>query len=78
MPRTPDQEALYEASGRVMSDDPLVSFLYRLMRDEMPVGRVDAIVVDVAKIPTTTSFTNGYLARHAQHLADELRRKGGT
>lgn len=76
MPRTPDQEALFRASGEVVSDDPLVALFYQLMRDEMPVGRLDALVLEAAAAARRgerMSFTNGFLARHAQHLAAELR-----
>jgi hypothetical protein len=76
MARKPDQQALYDASGNVRSDDPLVAFLYLLMRDEMPVGRVDRLVIEVAR-HDGFDFTNG-LAQHARHLADELRRKANA
>lgn len=76
MPRPADQEALHKASGAVKSNDPLVSFLYLLMRDKLPVGVVDAIVTDVAGGHVLSSFTNGFLARHAMYLADEMRGTG--
>lgn len=68
-------EALRKRSGSVCSTDPLVSFLYILMRDHVPAGVVEGIVRDHA-VPAQESggtvFTNGYLAFYAKDVADRL------
>ena len=95
---------LRSESGRVNDPDPVVSFMYGLMRDHFPVGEVERMVRDVedsaprngkglehfitllsasgmkthqirdlvAKCKGGTWFTNGYLARYAQHLAARI------
>lgn len=68
--RDPANQALFERSGQVTSTDPLVSFLYDLLRDELPAGAVERLVQEAA-VPVT--MTNGYLARYAEDLAARLR-----
>lgn len=68
------QEALFLATGRVESSDPLVAFLYLLLRDAAPAGLVLQCVQDVK--PGNGQYTNGHLARYAEHLAAELRARG--
>ena len=67
--------ALRERSGEVTSSDPMVSLFYELMRDAVPPGELERIVVNVCIENTPVVFTNGYLARYAQDLADRLRAK---
>lgn len=55
-------------SGDVSSDDPLVSFLYELMRDHVVPGKVEELVQNA--VPS--NFTNGYLANYAIDLAARL------
>ena len=64
---------LQERSGEVTSDDPLVSFLYVLMRDYLPVGIAERLV-EMHSYEETTSFTNGYLADYAKDLATRLKK----
>lgn len=73
MARTPEQEALCTASGRVTSDDPLVAMLYTLMRDHLPLGAVAELVRDAAATTLPCEYTNGWLAQYANHLAAQLR-----
>jgi len=76
MPRTEQQERLRLASGSVTSDDPLVVFLYDLMKIHLPAGTVAQLVRDATENRTgTAEFTNGFLARYADFLATELRQK---
>ena len=53
------------------SNDPLVSFLYSLLRDYLPAGEVEKLVQETTK--DTTVFTNGYLAEYAKDLAERLK-----
>lgn len=59
-------------SGSVDSDDPLVSFLYELMRDHVPVGVVEQAVSN-SPPGRTVQFTNGWLASYAADVATRLR-----
>lgn len=65
-------EEIREISGSVNSSDPLVSFLYRLMRDEIPVGRIELLITEAVNYSNTT-YTNGWLAQYAVNLAESLR-----
>lgn len=67
---------LREKSGKVISKDPLVSFLYELMRDHLPAGTVETLI-NGTLWPGSEEvlFTNGFLARYAENLAEILRSK---
>ncbi len=69
------QTSLRERSGEVTSPDKLVSFLYTLMRDHLPAGVVEKILVeDVERCAgKTIEYSNGYLASYAQDVANRLR-----
>jgi uncharacterized membrane protein len=54
------------------SNDPLVSFLYSLMRDHLPAGVVEELV-QKCSFKQTTRFTNGYLANYAMNIAKRLK-----
>jgi hypothetical protein len=56
------------------SSDPLVAFLYLLMRDHLPCGRVEDILEDIGPAPFGHEFTNGFLAQHAEDIAKRLRK----
>lgn len=62
-----------ERTGGEDADDPLVSFLYLLMRDHLPIGDVEAIALEISLDRQPTAFTNGHLARYAKDLAARLR-----
>lgn len=68
-----DQEALCERSGNIESSDPLVSFLYDIMRDHLPVGTVEALIADALKAQDGASYDNGWLAQYAMDVAKRLR-----
>jgi hypothetical protein len=68
-------EKIRKESGHVNHTDPLVSFLYILMRDHLPTGTVEGIVTDHC-IASPSSFTNGWLAKYAINLAESLRKLG--
>lgn len=61
------------ASGGVVSSDPLVAFLYTLMRDHLPVGGVEVLIRDASDKEVETTYTNGWLARIAEDQAARLR-----
>jgi len=60
-------DALRERSGNVGSDDPLVSFLYQLMRDHMTIGMVEDMMGEVEKQPS----------RFTKRLASQLCQRPG-
>lgn len=67
-------------SGKVKDTRPLVAFLYDLVRDRLPLGTVETMVREqfepqnpyVDKEPDSYQFTNGWLAKYAQDVADRL------
>lgn len=72
--------ALRAASGRVNDNRAVVSFLYELMRDELPVGKVHELMTRNESVSgtNTAQFTNGGLASYAQWIADRLGVKDPT
>lgn len=60
-----------EASGTVCSSDRLTHFLYLLMRDELSAGKVEKLVRESSS--GQTIYTNGWLAKYANYLSDELK-----
>lgn len=61
-----------ERSGDVNFEDKLVSFLYELMRDHIPPGKIEDLVRNSSS--KKTFYTNGYLALYAKDIADRLRK----
>jgi hypothetical protein len=67
-------EELRAESGTVTYTDPLTSFFYQLLRDHMTAGDVEKIVSDIVQeAGKDVTFTNGWLAKYANNLADTLR-----
>jgi len=56
------------------ADQRLITFLYVLLRDRLPAGQVEAIVVDhVEKArDRTCSYSNPYVEAYARELAERL------
>jgi hypothetical protein len=65
---------LRNASGNRESRDPLVLFLYLLMRDKLPTGEVEQLVINtVDAIPKDgILFTNGFLVDYATSITKRL------
>ena len=62
---------LREVSGNIAYNDALTGFLYELIRDHLPAGKVEALVIRATQNPDAI-FTNGWLAKYANNLAEEL------
>jgi hypothetical protein len=58
-----ETKKMRERSGKVKVNSRLVSFLYELLRDEVTVGQMEAIVRN-SQDPEV-EYTNGWLARSA-------------
>ncbi|KKL15678.1 hypothetical protein LCGC14_2503190 [marine sediment metagenome] len=58
-------------SGEVDSDNPIVGFLYDLMRDHLPCGVVEELV-GRQSAGNKCRFTNGFLANYAKDLSERL------
>ena len=65
-----------ERSGDVHIDDLLTSFLYELMRDHVTPGTVEQIMLNTTESKVT--YSNGWLARYANDVANRLCRKPRT
>lgn len=71
-----DQLKIRARSGFVDSDDPLVSFLYVLIRDDVVPGRIEEIMkMSMPPAPDEkTEFSNGWLASYAKDIAARLKK----
>jgi hypothetical protein len=65
---------LRNASGNRESKDPLVLFLYLLMRDKLPTGEVEQLTINTLEaIPKDgVLFTNGFLVDYATNITERL------
>lgn len=61
---------LRSESGSVDINSKLVSFLYELMRDHLPTGKVEEIVR--RSQDNDVEYTNGWLANYAFNVATRL------
>jgi hypothetical protein len=67
---------MHERSGVVRSADPLVAFLYVVLRDHIQPGTIENIMLNHVEYTTGQSvYSNGWLAAYAQDLASRLRSK---
>ena len=55
-----------------MDRQELISFLYLLARDRLPVGAIEQLVLDSNKAPGTVNYSNKLLAAQAEEWADRL------
>lgn len=65
-------ETLRKRSGDVQINSRLVSFLYDLMRDHLPPGKVEELVQNAEDEPSIV-YTNGWLAKYAEDLSNRLK-----
>lgn len=65
-----ERDRMYLESGEYQTANPLVAFLYQLMRDEVTPGAVEKIMDGQRAGPYC--LTNGWLARHAEDIAKRL------
>jgi hypothetical protein len=66
-------EEMRDKSGSVNSASRLTAFLYLLMRDHLPVGKVEEIVMGAESCEMPCVYTNGWLASYAQFLNERLK-----
>jgi hypothetical protein len=57
----------------VTSAEPIVQLLYLLMRDHVPTTIIEDIVTRIVEFPDEILYTNGWLARYAMDLANDLK-----
>lgn len=66
--------SMRERSGEINATDPLVDFLYTLMRDHIPPGTLEELVHSASTYAAEDKkYTNGWLAAYARDLAKRLR-----
>lgn len=61
---------LREASGSITINSKLVSFLYQLMRDHVPAGEIESLMMNSSE--PDVLYTNGWLAKYAEYIANRL------
>lgn len=66
-------ESMRRRSEEVTSDCRLTAFLYDLMRDHVPPGKVEEIVRSLFKPGACYQYTNGWLALYAADLAARIK-----
>lgn len=66
-----ENQRMRKRSGEETSSDPLVTFIYVLMRDHVTPGVVEETMLHHAA--QESLFTNGWLARYAKDVAARLR-----
>lgn len=66
------QDEIRKRSGSVTIDCKLTSFLYTLMRDYVQPGDVEEIMLNHMS-DEPVEYTNGWLALHAQDIANRLK-----
>lgn len=64
-------EEYREHTGCVSSTDHTAAFLYILMRDKLPVGEVEEILMEMCEHEVHL-FTNGWLAKIAVEMSERL------
>lgn len=66
-------EEMRQLTGAATSESRLTAFLYTLMRDHLPSGKIEQILVELEELGTNEYyFTNGLLAVYAEMLAERL------
>lgn len=68
-----DELTIHERSGKVTSNNKLVSFLYILLRDHVLPGDMENIMKNHVPTAQPTSFSNGWLAEYAKDLTERLK-----
>lgn len=66
-------ESIRKNSGEFRSKDPVVVLLYTLMRDHLPTSDVEKLIQDSQLNGEECLFTNGWLAKYAENLAQRLK-----
>lgn len=69
-PALAEVERMRTQSGWVRDRRRLVSFLYDLLRDHLSAGKLEDLVRGA--LPGETLYTNGWMAKYAQDIADRL------
>lgn len=65
-----DCRRMRRESGRVNSESKLVEFFYLLLRDYLPAGQVEEIMIKITG--GERQYTNGWLAQLAENIATRL------
>lgn len=65
-------KTIRERSGQIDSDDPLVAFLYLLLRDKIVPGELEEIMKQISS-EDESKFSNGWLALYAKDIAKRLK-----
>jgi hypothetical protein len=70
-----ENEAMRDASGEVDDNRRLVAFLYVLMNQYITPGAVEELMhrhIELNEKGEECLYTNGWLAQHAQNIAERL------
>ena len=53
-------------------NDPVITFVYLLLRDELSAGVVEEIITQVEEKPGVITFSNGFIADYASDIVNRL------
>jgi hypothetical protein len=71
-------QEIFKENGEVSfsASDKLTSLVYEILRDVAPSGAVEGKLrqVEEESIDGEITYTNGWLAKYAKHLADRIRK----
>lgn len=56
----------------VEEDQRLVAFVYRLLRDHIPAGEIETLVLEVERHGGPVDFSNRFLAEYARNVVGRL------
>ena len=68
---TKDRDEMYKKSGEVELSDPLVAFLYVMLRNGAGPGVIHEALENMTNQPMR--YTNGWLAQYAKYVAEKMR-----
>ena len=66
------QVRMRNASGNVTGTEPIIAFIYVLLRDHVAPGKVEDIILSLPAAGVKTPYSNGWLARYAADIAQRL------
>lgn len=65
--------SIAERSGQKSSTDPLVTFVYLLLRDHLTAGDMEELLKALPESQVLAKFSNGWLASYAEDVVARLR-----
>jgi len=68
---TKNRDEMFQKSGEIELSDPLVAFLYVMLRNGAGPGVIHEALENMTNQPMR--YTNGWLAQYAKYVAEKMR-----